>query len=239
MLDPAIAQRVPNSHNVLSILLPRHVRRELNTPSWHPKITPYRLIVPSTTIGLGSAKAVLTQSGSTVIPTTLEWLVGTVLFLLFFSISAYDSRETFPKSLSWLFEYDCMDLVWWLLESLSSRRRPQYCFDEKLTIVDGSVYHPPLTAYRILVCSAATSFGASKAVLGYLRLSTAVTWSDWALAVPVTTILYVLGLYEYNSSSIWSHFFVEDRSRDIRRCQYAVYSFIRPFCYRLFLSMRP
>ncbi|KDR70538.1 hypothetical protein GALMADRAFT_877822 [Galerina marginata CBS 339.88] len=201
----------PNGTNELSVPSPwQYLGRGPDTPSWHPKITPYRLIVLSTTVILGSAKALLTERGSIIVPITLEWLTGTVLFLL---VSAYDSRETIPPSLSWLFDNDCMELVWSLREFLSGRSRPRYFSDEKPAIVDGYTDQPPITAYRILVCSAVISFGVSKAVLSYSDLSAAVAWTDWALAVPVTTLLYILGLYEYNSSNMWSDFFIVDRSQ--------------------------
>ncbi|KDR77465.1 hypothetical protein GALMADRAFT_155389 [Galerina marginata CBS 339.88] len=181
------------------------------TLSWHPKVTRYRLFVLATTIVLGTTKAVLTLRGSSVAPVTIEWVTGTLIFLLLFSVSAYDSQPDAPRSISWLFEPDCMDLVWKLL-ALFSTSRPRYISEERKTITAMNPEYPLITPYRILVCSAVTSFGVSKAVLGYYGLSTAMTWTDWALAVPVTTILYVLGLYEYNSFNLWRSFFVVDQS---------------------------
>ena len=43
-------------------------------PRWHPKITVYRLLVISTTISLGSAKAVETFYGKSYASTTIEWM---------------------------------------------------------------------------------------------------------------------------------------------------------------------
>ena len=50
--------------------------------SWHPKITPYRLAVISTTLCLGTVKAVLTQQGRSIAPITIEWIMGVVLVLV-------------------------------------------------------------------------------------------------------------------------------------------------------------
>ena len=52
------------------------------TQGWHPKITPYRLVVISTTLCLGTAKAVLTQQGRSIAPITIEWIMGVVLVLV-------------------------------------------------------------------------------------------------------------------------------------------------------------
>jgi len=49
---------------------------------WHPKISPYRLIVCSIPLGIGTVKAVLSQKGSVTTPITLEWISGVVIFLM-------------------------------------------------------------------------------------------------------------------------------------------------------------
>jgi hypothetical protein len=50
---------------------------------WHPKVTPYRLLLSSLTIGLGTAKALSsTPSGDSATTVTLEWMIGVVLLLL-------------------------------------------------------------------------------------------------------------------------------------------------------------
>jgi len=50
--------------------------------SWHPKISPYRLMVLSTPLATGTAKAVLGQMGSDTTPVTLEWISGLIIFLV-------------------------------------------------------------------------------------------------------------------------------------------------------------
>ena len=49
---------------------------------WHPKISPYRFIVFSTPLAIGTVKAVLSQKGSVTTPITLEWIYGVVIFLV-------------------------------------------------------------------------------------------------------------------------------------------------------------
>jgi len=53
-----------------------------NARSWHPKITPYRVAVISTTLCLGTVKAVLTLQGRSIAPITLEWIMSVVLMLV-------------------------------------------------------------------------------------------------------------------------------------------------------------
>jgi len=47
-----------------------------------PKLTGYRLLVVSTTVAFGSAKAILTSQGRKLAPTTLEWIFGIIITLL-------------------------------------------------------------------------------------------------------------------------------------------------------------
>lgn len=80
---------------------------ESNTPAdvyishskWHPKISPYRLWVIATTVGFGTAKSVSVRTGDASIPTTLEWIAGTVIFLMWDIVLILD----FNLSLKWCF----------------------------------------------------------------------------------------------------------------------------------------
>ncbi|KDR78618.1 hypothetical protein GALMADRAFT_244074 [Galerina marginata CBS 339.88] len=182
---------------------------------WHPKITPYRLTVLATTLCLGTAKAISTQRGSIFIPTTFEWLSGTVIFLMLFIISPYDSDEDAPRYLSWLFEPDCMDAIWHLLGICLSIPRPRYLSRERAQIIPPDDSHPPFTTYRTLVSFSVLAFGLLKAALGYLGASTAATWIDWTLGVAATSIFYCLGLYERSSSNLWPSFFVDDQQQHL------------------------
>jgi hypothetical protein len=49
---------------------------------WHPKISPYRLMVFSTPLVIGTAKAISSQKGNATVPITLEWIYGVVVFLV-------------------------------------------------------------------------------------------------------------------------------------------------------------
>lgn len=50
--------------------------------TWHPKLTPYRLLVLFTTIGLGTAKAYATSRGVSLAATTIEWIAAVVVFIM-------------------------------------------------------------------------------------------------------------------------------------------------------------
>jgi len=60
---------------------------------WLPKPTPYRLLVISTTVGLGTAKAYSTAKGFSFFATSIEWITGVVVFsvLSFYLLSIVDS----------------------------------------------------------------------------------------------------------------------------------------------------
>ncbi|KDR78617.1 hypothetical protein GALMADRAFT_1258638 [Galerina marginata CBS 339.88] len=182
---------------------------------WHPKITPYRLAVLAMTICLGTAKAISTQMGSVFIPTTFEWISGTVIFLMLFIISPYDSEEDAPWYLSWLFEPDCMDVIWHLLAICLSVPRPRYLSRQRIQTIPFNTRRPPITIYRILVSFSVLAFGILKAAFGYLGASTAATWTDWTLGVAATSIFYCLGLYEKSSSNLWPSFFADDQQRHL------------------------
>jgi hypothetical protein len=54
----------------------------LPRPRWYPKISPYRFIVFSIPLAIGTAKAVLSYKGSVTTPITLEWISGVVFLLV-------------------------------------------------------------------------------------------------------------------------------------------------------------
>ncbi|KAH9481040.1 hypothetical protein JR316_0005559 [Psilocybe cubensis] len=187
---------------------------------WHPKMTPYRLVVLLTTIGLGTAKAIMAHCGNSIVSTTLEWISGVLLFLILHGLSGYDSyRVRLPPQISWFFEYDCVEFAWRRLAQLRwlSIAVPEYSSDERLYLHMRNRYskYPPVTLYRLLVSFTAVSFGMTKAYLSYAGLNIAATWTDWLLGVAATTCLYVVGLYEYNSVDMWHTFFVVDQSHAI------------------------
>lgn len=103
-----------------------------------------------------------------------------------FAVSSYDSRQDVPPYLHWLFKPDCMDSIWKFLWSWFSIKRPNYASGERSALESEYWTRPSVTAYRILVCAMVASVGMTKAILGYYGLSTDVTWTDWALGVPLT-----------------------------------------------------
>lgn len=115
------------------------------------------------------------------------------MFSRLFSVSNYDNDSTFkrttpPSWLGWLFNPDCMSIVWSLLSVLSISR-PRYVSDERVSH-SLSYPHPPITVYRVLVCAVVTTFGLVKAVLNYQNVKApAIPWIDWAMAVPVFSTL--------------------------------------------------
>lgn len=95
---------------------------------WHPKISPYRLWVILTTIGFGTAKSVFAATGNSFIPTTLEWIAGTVIFLMYV-------RET---RRNWWFYHDSMTLLSDFLASalmIQTIGRPQTAFPGCLNLI--------------------------------------------------------------------------------------------------------
>src|SRR5690349_11534840 len=52
---------------------------------WHPKATPFRFLTTLSVAGLGILKAILTYQGSQLAPVTVEWICGTLLFLVYVS----------------------------------------------------------------------------------------------------------------------------------------------------------
>ena len=50
--------------------------------SWHPKISPYRFMVFSIPLSIGTVKATLSLKGGVTTPITLEWITGVAIFLV-------------------------------------------------------------------------------------------------------------------------------------------------------------
>ncbi|KAF4613855.1 hypothetical protein D9613_007966 [Agrocybe pediades] len=181
---------------------------------WHPRLTPYRLCVLTTTLGLGTTKAIATQKGSTVLPTTLEWISGVALFLAFFFTGKYDSQSNTDAGThpywSWIFRMDCMDLMWSIL-SRFGYRRPFYSSGER-EIVPEEGQGPPVTLYRLTVSFSVLCFGMTKATLSYYGRSTSANWIDWALGAFFSSVFYCIGLYENNTLNMYPWLFEHDHS---------------------------
>ncbi|TFK31440.1 hypothetical protein BDQ12DRAFT_694141 [Crucibulum laeve] len=180
--------------------------------SWHPKLTPYRLCVLSLTISLGTAKAIATYRNESVVPITIEWFSGVVVFLVLYVSGNYE-YETNRKT-SWFFDYDCMNFIWRTLRRYSLRA-PNYRTDERSVERLIKPLHPPVTGYRILVTFTAFCFGMVKSSLSYRGLSTAPTTIEWIFGVVVTSSLYWFGLYEASSTEVLPSMFEIDYSRPL------------------------
>ncbi|KAJ3505941.1 hypothetical protein NMY22_g17410 [Coprinellus aureogranulatus] len=180
--------------------------------SWHPKITPYRLIVTSLTIGLGTAKAMTsTSDGGSSTSVTIEWITGIVVLLLTFFLTRYYEPKDEAKPY-WLFKYDVVDRIRTLGIPI-----PLYDTEElpaERLIKSGTL---PVSGYRILVSLCVISFGTTKALLAYRGLSShgAPTAVEWVYGILVTVSLYWLGMYEASSKEVMPWLFVTDYSNEV------------------------
>ncbi|KAF9560721.1 hypothetical protein CPC08DRAFT_665098 [Agrocybe pediades] len=185
---------------------------------WHPRLTPYRLCILTTTLGLGTAKAIATQKGSNVLPITLEWIAGVVLFIAFFVTGKYDLQtndDTASHSYwSWIFRTDCMKFLWSLLSRFGSRR-PSYSSGERVLVSEVGE-GPAVTVYRLMVSFSVVCFGLTKATLSYCRRPTSANWIDWALGTFISAVFYCVGLYENNTHNLCPWLFEDDHSTYFR-----------------------
>jgi hypothetical protein len=90
----------------------------------------------------------------------------------------YETRRDLPKYLSWMFELDCVDLVWYLAGKLSIQR-PEYLSNERDLEFDPGAF---FTLYRILVTVAVAFLGSLKTSFTQLSLVTDAIWVEWLLA---------------------------------------------------------
>ena len=83
--------------------------QDTRSKQWHPKLTAYRLLVLTTTIGLGTFKAIATFRGLSFVSTTIEWIGGVVLFSVLSlwpkNLSAYCILIKFSIFILSLFEH--------------------------------------------------------------------------------------------------------------------------------------
>ncbi|KAI0039636.1 hypothetical protein FA95DRAFT_1459805, partial [Auriscalpium vulgare] len=68
------------------------------------KITGYRLLVSAVLIAFSIPKAVLAYEGMSVMPTTLDWVMGLLCALLLYWLGLFESVT--PPILPWLFHRD-------------------------------------------------------------------------------------------------------------------------------------
>ncbi|KDR80050.1 hypothetical protein GALMADRAFT_242266 [Galerina marginata CBS 339.88] len=192
---------------------------------WHPKITPYRLTFLLTTIALGTTKAIATYHGQSVMSTTMEWISGVIVSLIFYFLDYYDSPENEPNYLTWFFTCDCMDGLWGFL-SLLSIPHPRYQTALRKIVTRPYEHHPSVTGYRLLVSMIVTTFGTVKMTCAYLGLDSSTNSVDWTLGVLATSLLYIFGLYERNTVDFAPSFFEENYSRILQYGTISVFYFL-------------
>jgi len=73
------------------------------------KLTGYHLLNITVITSFGTDKAVLSYQGQSVVPTTLDWILGVVFSIGLYWLGQYESVE--PPVLPWLFEYDYSRVV--------------------------------------------------------------------------------------------------------------------------------
>ncbi|KIM49824.1 hypothetical protein M413DRAFT_438943 [Hebeloma cylindrosporum] len=192
------------SQSVFTSIRGQHSLEFQNSNSrWHPKITVYRLLVISTTISLGSAKAAATFNGKSYVSITIEWISGVAVFCSLFMVGWFEGDSSHYPKLAWLFESDLIRLTWRAFKKTG----PNYTSEEQQRTVSLDGEYPPITGYRLLVSGSVFIFGMVKAYLSYIGLGGAANALDWTFGVLVTSGLYVLGLYENNSANKMPYFF--------------------------------
>ena len=61
----------------------------LPAPAWHPKLTVSRFFVIASTLGLGTAKALMSSRGETAIAVTIEWIMSIILFTVLVALITF------------------------------------------------------------------------------------------------------------------------------------------------------
>ncbi|KAF5317778.1 hypothetical protein D9619_012526 [Psilocybe cf. subviscida] len=180
------------------------------TLRWHPRITPFRLAFVLSTTTLGIAKAVFVSKGDSIGSTTVEWVAGVVLALSFQFLGGLESFEHHGTVARFTFSQDCLAPLWSIMP------RPSYTDDERheapsqaKDTADANVMII-VSPYRLLVSTVTVGFGAMKMACLYTGLSGAMNTLDWAFAVPISLLLYIVGLYENNTVHFARGFFEAD-----------------------------
>jgi hypothetical protein len=88
-LKPIGDERVFTSDLEQHPLEPPSAELSHSNSRWHPKITVYRLLIISTTISLGSAKAAATFHGKSYVSITIEWIAGVAVFCMLSSLISH------------------------------------------------------------------------------------------------------------------------------------------------------
>ncbi|KIM40721.1 hypothetical protein M413DRAFT_28498 [Hebeloma cylindrosporum] len=184
-----------------------------SSPSWHPKLTLYRLLVILSTVGLAVAKTVTSYLNLSFASITLEWILGVVVFLFLHLLGAYE--ETSNRRFTWLFNSDYMEYLWVFLGNRTGFRRPYYISDEIPAQHRLVGIRPPLTGYRIIVTVVVASVGMIKSALLYGQKPMEATTVECVFGVGIATVLYWIGLYEASSIKVYPKLFHVDYSEEL------------------------
>jgi len=107
----------------------------------------------------------------------------------------YETRRDIPEYLHlWLFEPDCVDVVWYLAAKLSIQR-PEYLSNERDVEFDPGAF---VTSYRILVTVAVGFLGSLKTTFAYSSFFADAIWVEWLLAGIVTSLCVNFSLAPVN-----------------------------------------
>ncbi|KAF9055710.1 hypothetical protein BJ165DRAFT_1398524 [Panaeolus papilionaceus] len=161
--------------NVTAGLLPVHAftssienprRLTIAKPRWHPKATPFRLLTTLSFAGLAILKAILIYRGSQIAPVAVEWICGTLLFIVCYVLDIFEQDGRLnDDTYRWFYDYDAMEFVWTFLARFQIDR-PDYSTTE-LPNMNISLSRPLVTNYRLLVSATVLIFGVLKAVFAY------------------------------------------------------------------------
>ncbi|KAF9055706.1 hypothetical protein BJ165DRAFT_438407 [Panaeolus papilionaceus] len=169
------------------------------TVVWHPKLTPYRALNLIVGIGVGSLKVLLVYKAVVHASIAVEWVRGTVIFVILYVLGMHEENsKNNHRGRSWFFNYDCMILFWRLIKRFGVE--PRVYSTEEDPDSDTALSGPQalVTNYRMLVSAIVVGFGMAKASLAYRNLNSDATVLDWIFGVVVTSLLYIVGLYENN-----------------------------------------
>ncbi|KAF9055690.1 hypothetical protein BJ165DRAFT_1606005 [Panaeolus papilionaceus] len=181
---------------------------------WYPKLTPCRLLNLNVGIGLGVAKAALTYGGSELVPVALEWVLGTVLFLVFYVLSLLEQDHRLNGiRYSWFYDYDCLSIIWALMRRFNID--PPTTSTSEIAPRDPDSLQRTMNNYHLLVSACVLSFGTLKAILAYTGQSDGATAVDWIFGVVIMTGLYILGLYEFNDMKLLPFLFARNDSQSV------------------------
>ncbi|PPR05576.1 hypothetical protein CVT24_002787 [Panaeolus cyanescens] len=189
-----------------------HPQQNAAKTRWHPKLTPFRVLTMIVGVGLGISKAVLSYKGMELAPIALEWILGTLLFIIIYFLDVLNHETHLnDDSYHWFYDYDCTTLLWTILKQFGAKV-PEYSTSEEV-VWTPYYMRTVVTNYRLLVSATVLVFGTLKAVLSFLDRSDGATTVDWIFGVIVGTSLYILGLYEHNTANIFPSLFTRNDSR--------------------------